>query len=151
MTEIEPFKIGIVKSIDRVKCTAKVHFEDLDNVLSFDLQVVTKNTMNKKRYWMPCEGESVLCAFLDNGAETGFILGTIYSDKDTPPEEATDGTNKDGIWFPDGTTINYCSDTATLKVDTPGTLNLKVSGDINIVGNVNLKGNLRVSGSISNT
>ena len=96
----EPFKIGIVSSIDRKKCTAKVYFEDLDNSVSYDLKVLVHNTLNKKDYWMPDVNEAVLCAFLGNGIETGFILGSFYSEEDKPPGEISEGgKERIGLWI----------------------------------------------------
>ena len=89
-------RVGVVSSIDRSKGTAKVLFEDMGQTVSHDLRVIVKNTMNKKEFWMPDAEEEVLCVFLPNGEEVGFILGSPYSDVDGPPPEI-DSNSKDGM------------------------------------------------------
>ena len=80
----ESFRVGIVSSADPAKCTAKVYFEELDDSVSYDLKVLVRNTTGAKDFWIPNVGEAVVCLFLDNGIETGFILGSFYNDIDKP-------------------------------------------------------------------
>lgn len=104
----EPFKIGIVSTVDRKKCTARVVFEDLDNSVSYNLKVLVRNTLKKKDYWMPEEKEAVLCIFLGNGIETGFIFGSFYSEEDKPPEEISeDGKERVGLWIDENNYIKW--------------------------------------------
>lgn len=110
-------------------------FEDCDESVSYDLSVVVKHTFKSKSYWLPDVGETVLCMFLPNGEETGFILGSVYSEKDKPvPEISDENKDRDGIWFEDGSLIKYESDTNTLVLDIKGEINIKATGNVNIHG-----------------
>lgn len=77
-------QIGIVSSVDKSKCTAKVAFESRNTVR--ELSIIVRGTIQPKDYWIPVPGEQVLCVFLPNGNDHGFILGSFYSEVDTPPE-----------------------------------------------------------------
>lgn len=63
-------KDGIVVSVDTQNCTAKVVFEDYDDLLSDNLQIVGLG-------WMPQVGDYVFCSFTQQ--KKGFILGPIAS------------------------------------------------------------------------
>ncbi|WP_198468971.1 phage baseplate assembly protein V [Acetomicrobium sp. S15 = DSM 107314] len=78
-------RIGIVSSIDAEKGTARVIFDDLDNLVSYNLPILFPATLKNKAYHMLDIGEHVVCAFLDNGLEKGVILGAIYSGPDAVP------------------------------------------------------------------
>ena len=60
------FRVGTVDVINESACTARVVFEDRDNMQSYDLRVIVKNTLKNKDYWMPDIGEQVLCLFFAN-------------------------------------------------------------------------------------
>lgn len=114
----EMFRVGIVNSIDPQKGTARVRFPDDDDVISYDLQVLHRNTYRNKDYNMPDVGEDVLCLFLANGLADGFILGSIYAGEVTPPE-ATE--NKRTVVFSDDTKVSYDRDVHNLSVEIAGT------------------------------
>ncbi|MEY5371238.1 phage baseplate assembly protein V, partial [Salmonella enterica subsp. enterica serovar Corvallis] len=54
-------RVGVVSDIDEKGVTARVTFDDQDNVTSASLQVIVKNTDENADYWMPDVGEQVLC------------------------------------------------------------------------------------------
>lgn len=93
-------RTGTVSSVDKEKSTVKVFFEERDESTSGDLRVVSRNTMNKKDYWMPDVDEQVLCLFDPRGEEEGYVLGCLYSDVDQTPGEL-DKSKLDcrGTWF----------------------------------------------------
>ncbi len=126
-------RVGTISSVDKKRCTAKVVFEDQDETVSHDLRIVVPQTMKTKHYWIPDIDEQVLCAFLQNGIETGFIIGAIYSEipPDTPPVE---DENIKGVWFEDGTFIRYDtkSSVMTIKATNP----IKIIGDIHVQGTI---------------
>ncbi|ARD47569.1 hypothetical protein [Sporosarcina sp. P33] len=96
----ETIRIGVVSSVDPVKCMARVIFEDRDEVVSHDLAVMVPQTMKTKYYHLPDIDETVVCAFLANGQETGVILGSIYSESDkTPAPMHKRGRKRKGIWI----------------------------------------------------
>jgi phage baseplate assembly protein V len=126
-------RLGIVSSIDEKRCTAKVYFEDRDDTVSYDLKIVVPQTMKNKFYYLPNIGETVLCCFLQNGHETGFILGSVYSEVDKPPFE--DEKIK-GVQFEDGTVIKYDIKTSTLTIDCKNAINIIAPGNVNVTGDV---------------
>lgn len=112
---------GVVSSADPSNCTAKVYLKGPDKV-SGDLPVLVQGSREVKQYWMPVPGEQVLCLFLPNGNTQGFILGSFYSEANTPVVGSKD---KRQIAFQDGTVIEYDQETKTLKIDTPGEIKIQ--------------------------
>lgn len=135
-TEKVPFealKIGKVSAIDKKRCRARVVFEDRDDWVSDWLQVMQKNTMRSKFYWLPDIGELVIVAYLANGQETGIIMGSIYSEEDKPvPEIFDEEKDRDGIWFEDGTFVKYEHETQTLHVNSTRNINIHADGIVTI-------------------
>lgn len=115
-------RVGVVSSVDEKKGTARVRFEDRDDIVSHDLKIIVPQTMKNKYYHIPDIDESVLCAFLQNGIETGFILGAYYNNMDTVPVA---NKNIKGIYFEDGTNIQYNLDTKELLIDAIDTITIK--------------------------
>lgn len=111
------FRVGTVDVINESACTARVVFEDRDNMQSYDLRVIVKNTIKNKDYWMPDIGEQVLCLFLPTGLESGFIIGSYYTDDTARPASTGD---KRVTVFDDGTKIEYDRSSGTLIADLGG-------------------------------
>jgi phage baseplate assembly protein V len=109
-------RVGVVSSTNDEKLTARVTFADRDDVVSYDLPVLVKNSGENKDYWVPEVAEQVLCLFLPIGVEQGFILGSFYSD-DVPPPATT--KEKRRTVFKDGTSVEYDREAHTLTVDVP--------------------------------
>lgn len=109
-------RVGVVSSVNDAAPTARVTFADRDDIVSYDLPVLVKNTKDNKDYWVPEVDEQVLCLFLPSGVEQGFILGSFYSDGVTPP--ASTGAKRRTV-FGDGTSVEYDRDSHTLTVDVP--------------------------------
>lgn len=112
----EIFRTGIISTINEAAATARVTFDDRDNVVSYDLPVLVKNTHKNKDYWMPEVGEPVLCLFLPGGIEQGFILGSYYTQK-TKPDVTT--ASKRRTYFDDGASLEYDRQTHTYTIDIP--------------------------------
>lgn len=112
------FRLGTVTSLQADKARARVVFEDRDNMESANLQILVRNSLKNKDYWMPDIGEQVLCLFLPLGMESGFIVGAYYVDDNSPPVTAG---NKRAVEFEDGTTVEYDRDAHKLTVDVPAT------------------------------
>ncbi|KHF27330.1 Phage-related baseplate assembly protein [Anoxybacillus sp. BCO1] len=113
-------KIGIVTSVYPNKCTARVKFEDADDLISAELQVVVRGSLNNKDYWMPKVGEHVLCIFTKQ--KSGYIVGSIYSKQSPPPVNVE---YKRHMQFEDGTTIEYDSKSKTLDINCVGPIKIK--------------------------
>lgn len=109
-------RVGVVSSVDPEAGTVRVAFKDRDNMESYDLPVLVKNTLENRDYWMPDIDEQVLCVFLPIGLESGFVLGSFYTEKVTPPAAEL---SKRVIEFKDGTRIEYDRDAHKLQIDVP--------------------------------
>lgn len=123
--------VGLVSSVDASTGTAVVVRPDKDNRTTAPLQVLQRGTKATKEFWMPAIDDQVVCLLLPNtsgkGPSTGYILGAIYSESDTPAEG--DANNR-SVRFTDGSYIQY----------TNGNINIHARGDVNITsgGNINL-------------
>lgn len=69
MSSDDSIRIGTVSHVDTTNYTAKVHFTELDDSVS-DLSIIDNGTN-----WIPQVDDEVLCIFLSNSPDTGFILG----------------------------------------------------------------------------
>jgi len=134
------FRVGKVVAVDEKTAKARVELEDADKVITYWLPVVVQKTQNDKFYWLPDIGELVLVGFLDYGIEQGFILGSIYNEKDTPP---VSDKNKIHIRFKDGTILEYSREEHKLFIDIKGNLEILASGNITIKA----KGNILIDGN----
>ena len=115
---IDCVRIGEVSSIDPVKCTARVVFDDEESMVSYDLPVLQRNTMGNRDYQMPEVGEDVVCLFRSGGCEDGFIIGSFYAGQVTPPETSPD---KRTVVFRDDTKVSYDRASHKLSVQIDGT------------------------------
>ena len=97
-------RVGEVTSIDPQKHTARVSFPEDDNNVSYDLAVLCRNTYSNQDYGMPDVGEDVLCLFLPEGIEDGFILGSFYAGEVSPP---TGNADERKTVFSDGANFTY--------------------------------------------
>jgi phage baseplate assembly protein V len=111
-------KIGEVSSVDPEKCTARVVFDDEDSLVSYDLQILQRNTYENQDYQMVHPGEDVVCLFLGPGQEDGFIIGSLYAGEIKPPEASIDRRT---VVFSDDTRVCYDRQEHKLTVTIEGT------------------------------
>lgn len=111
-------KIGEVSSVDPEKCTARVVFDDEDSLVSYDLQILQRNTYENQDYQMVHPGEDVVCLFLGSGQEDGFIIGSLYAGEIKPPEASLDRRT---VVFSDDTRVCYDRQEHKLTVTLEGT------------------------------
>ncbi len=78
------FRVGKVSSYDAPTCTARVVFDDKDDMVSNPYQLVFPNSLKNRDEIHLDPGEHVVCLCLGNGYETGFVLGAIYDGKNPP-------------------------------------------------------------------
>ncbi|MCD5324782.1 MULTISPECIES: phage baseplate assembly protein V [Pontibacillus] len=139
----EILRVGVVASVDATKGTVRVRFEDREDVTSHNLKVIVPQTMKTKYYRMPDIDETVLCCFLQNGIETGYVIGSPYSEVDSPPVSDAD---LKGVWYEDGTYIEYNAESSTLTIQASNPINLngavRLDGDIEVTGNIKVNGNI---------
>ena len=147
-------RLGEVSSVNAGKGTACVVFDDDDSVVSAELPVLHKNTFANKDYAMPDIGEDVLCLFLPNGLEDGFILGSIYAGEVAPPENTID---KRTVVFSDDTRVSYDRSSHVLTVAI-GDTTIEANGDsvrvnaareVAIKGAITLDGDVRITGRVN--
>lgn len=120
-------RIGVVSSVDLKKCTARVYFEDKDDVVSAPLLVMQNNTMNSKSYWMPDIHESVICLFFSTGQESGIIIGSVYSEVDQPPPDVLQGNDRRGIWIDGFNYVKWIEEEGRFVVRTEKPIKFEVS------------------------
>lgn len=145
-------RVGQVSSVNPANGSCRVAFDDLGGKVSQELQVVQRNTDGAKNFSLPEIGQHVLCAFLPNGTQEGFVLGSNYTASNLPEE------GKPGLYrteYSDGTVIEYDRNTHTATVRTQYHVvvvagDVKVTAqDIQIIGNVQITGNVQIAGSLS--
>lgn len=126
-------RVGKVSSIQPEKCTARVVFEDLDDLTSYELPIIVRGSLETKEYWMPKPDEQVVCLFLPSGNAQGFIIGSFYSQKDTPPVQ---DPNKRHLSFSDGTCLEYDQKTSTLTINAKGPVKIIAAENVIVQGDV---------------
>ena len=77
---------GIVSAVYPERHSARVTFEDEDNLVSAELPVLTTFESKNNFYALPAISEQVICLYEENdgGEGTGVIIGSIYSDVNKP-------------------------------------------------------------------
>lgn len=123
-------RMGLVSSVNASKCTARVAFDDEDNLVTAELPVIVPCSKDNKAYWLPDIDTQVLCIFLPNksgkGFNDGFVIGAFYSDVDVPVE---DGEKIKSIHFEDGSYVRY---------DGAGNMQINAKGNIDIIAGGNI-------------
>lgn len=147
-------RIGTISSINPKNAKARVMFEDRNNVVSKELPMLFQRTIGTQDYVIPKVGEQVLCLFLSNGLEEGYILGSYYTEKNIPPGN---DENKRLIIFEDGTLLEYdkgqitISATKDVNIISAENINITAANNVTINGDLQVNGNINASGSIIDT
>jgi len=127
-----------VVETDPEKCMVRVEFPDYDGLVSYWLQVVQQQTFDNKHYYMPDLEELVLCIFLGNGPIAGFVLGAVYNEKDTPPENGQDIYYR---VYKDKTRLKYDRENHLLTGNIKGDVVITVEENESKKGTVDIKVN----------
>lgn len=127
----ELVRVGIVTAVYPERGTVRVTMSDVDDLQTYELQVVVPKTHKDKEFWMPDVGEQVVCLFSGQGLERGWVLGAVYSQADTVPEASRDKWIKR---FEDGTIIEYDRKEHHLKIFVRGDITIEAEGNIVIKG-----------------
>lgn len=147
-------RIGTISSINPKQAKARVMFEDRDNVVSKELNLLFQRTIGTQDYVIPKVGEQVVCLLLPNGLEEGYILGSFYTKKNIPP---ANDENKRLIIFEDGTLLEYdkgqitINSTKDVNITAANNVIINGSAGVTINGNLQVNGNIKASGSIIDT
>ncbi|EKZ9425988.1 phage baseplate assembly protein V [Salmonella enterica] len=97
------FETGTVSDIDEKNVRVRVRLPGKNNLRTWWLDVLQRNTQNNKDYWLPDIGEQVR-VLLDGRAEDGVVLGSTYNGADKP---AIADRNRRRTDFADGTFVEY--------------------------------------------
>jgi phage baseplate assembly protein V len=150
------FRSGLVVAQQLSPPSVRVQFPDRDNIISYWLPVLTKNTQTSKDFWMPEIGEQV-AVLMDSNDEHGAVIGGVWSTVDN----AVDGTpaTTRSTTFADGTVIEYDFDSHTMNVSlcaggllvvqTEAGNYIRIDGSGNIKLQAGGSGEITTNGSIS--
>lgn len=128
-------RVGRVSSVNAAAGSVRVAFAAQDDMVTYELPVITRGSKNNKDYWLPDVDEQVLCLFLPNtsgrGVCDGFVLGTFYSSVDAPVENSGD---VHAVKYGDGTIIKHDRSTGKLTINATGDIDIIAGGKITING-----------------
>ena len=98
-------RVGFVVSRQPEKHRVRVEFRDTvtAKLVSGWLPVLVPRASADMAFDLPDVGDQVLCLFLGNGLEEGFVLGSMYGAQ-KPPVASGDKFHRT---FSDGTTLEY--------------------------------------------
>jgi phage baseplate assembly protein V len=113
-------RVGTVSSVIPESGFVRVTCGDADNLVSYELPVLTHKAQYDKEYWMPDVGEQVVCIFLPNGLECGFVVGAFFSGPDRAPVASKD---KHHVSYKDGTWIEYDRSSHVMSGHIKGSVN----------------------------
>ena len=127
-------RVGTVSSVNAAG-TVRVAFNAQDDMVTYELPVVTHGSKSNKDYWLPDVDEQVLCLFLPNvsgrGVCEGFVLGTFYSSVDAPVENSVD---VHAFKFGDGSVVKHDRSTGKLTINATGDIEIIAGGKVTING-----------------
>lgn len=125
------FRVGTVVSTDPGAGSVRVQIADADRLVSYDLPVMQRQTLQNKDYAMPDVGEQMLCLFMPFGMEQGFALGSIFSQVDATPVQDQDKRHVD---FADGSWVQYDRKAHRLQAHVEqGELRVSVGKDAHVI------------------
>lgn len=128
-------RVGTVSTVNAAAGTVRVAFAAQDEMVTYELPVLTRGSKSNKDYWLPDVDEQVLCLFLPNtsgrGVCDGFVLGTFYSSVDAPVENSGD---VHAVKYGDGTIIKHDRSTGKLTINATGDIDIIAGGKITING-----------------
>lgn len=100
-------RIGKVSSVDYAAGMARVTYRDKDDSVTGNLAVANFND----EYRMPEPGQEVIVAHLSNGSSRAFMLGTVWNQKNIPPEGGREVYRKDLSREKGAAYVRYSDDT----------------------------------------
>lgn len=118
-------RFGTISESDPAKGLARVKFDE-DEIVSGWLHVLVTKTLEDQFAHVPDVNEHVVC-MMDERAETGVILGAIYSTATEPPADLQ-SEDVAGVVFKDGTKVTFdrASSALLVEVAAAGTVTVKV-------------------------
>lgn len=133
MNIAEILRVGTVTAKEPKTMRCKVTFFDThtSGATSKWLAVLVNRAFSDTYYDLPDVGSKVLCAFLPNGTEEGFILGSFYPKEKAPPADE----NIYRHTFNDGTFLEYDRAKHKLTVSCAGDVEILAKGSVELTGN----------------
>ena len=115
---------GIVSAVYPERHSARVTFEDKDNVVSAELPILTSYASKNNLYHLPDVGEQVICLQEESDAQEGdgVIIGSIYSDVNKPKVSSQDKFRLD---FEGGSYIEFDRSSGDLQINCTGNVTIK--------------------------
>lgn len=146
-------RVGFVTARQPERHRVRVELRDTvtSPLVSGWLPVLTPRASADMAFDLPDVGDQVLCLFLGNGLEDGFVLGSMYGAQ-TPPVASGDKFHRT---FSDGTTIEYDRKAHKLTASVKGDVDVSATKSISLHGKESiilqapallLRGNLSQSG-----
>lgn len=121
-------RVGFVVSRQPEKHRVRVEFRDTvtAKLVSGWLPVLVPRASADMAFDLPDVGDQVLCLFLGNGLEEGFVLGSMYGAQ-MPPVSSGDKFHRT---FSDGTTLEYDRAAHKLRASVRGDVEASVTGNV---------------------
>jgi len=111
---------------------ARVEFDELD-IKSGWLSLPCSGSKGVKS-WVTFPVNTQVAVLMHRDGEQGEIIGSTWSDTDTPPDFANNSTR--GIEFPDGTKIFYDWKAKKLTINTGSTGSIEITGNVKVTGSI---------------
>lgn len=144
-------RVGFVVGRHPERHRVRVEFRDTvtSKLVSGWLPVLVPRASGDMAYDLPDENDQVLCLFLGNGLEDGFVVGSMYG-ANFPPVSSGDKWHRT---FSDGTELEYDRKAHKLTARVKGDVEAEVSGNLSVklegTGSVDANGALELSSAAS--
>jgi len=153
---------GRVTAVDAKTCRIRVELPERDNLTTYWIPVVQRNTHQNKHRSLPDLGAHVQILLAANGVD-GAYLGSIYSDAEPPPVIDDD---QEYVRFSDGTELLYDPATSTHRINCVGKVEIIAATtvlvqagasvtvdtpEVIVTGNATVQGKLTVQGGMQVT
>lgn len=129
------------------QANVRVLYADRDNMISKPIPVLQRGALGMRSMDVPAIGSNVMVNRSSSGLEEGFVMGTLYTTENPPPQ--TD-PNKAYVEFGEGSTVQFdpagggmvLNLKSPLDVTTALTIKMTATGEITITssGNVTIQG-----------
>lgn len=106
----------------------RVRFPADDDLVSPWMPILFRWTKSDQAWGLPAIGEHVAC-MVDEHADTGVVLGALYSEADKP------AIAEPSVWgksFEDGTRITYDKETKALSIKAQGPVTIQAEGNLTV-------------------
>ena len=136
---------GVVSAIYPERHSARVMFEDRNNLVGAEMPVLTLFAYKNKAYGLPEVGERVvvLSASNDTFAGGGYIIGSLFTSSTPPPVEGNADVTR--LEFSDKAFISYDRQTHSFTLQFSDEASITHDGETGELS-INCKGNVIING-----